>query len=149
MRTVRSSTALLAIALAAAACGGSSGGASSTAAAVSAAPTSAPATTAATTAAAPAGSTAELAAGKAVFDGDSGCSGCHTLKDAGASATVGPDLDKGLKGKSAAFIRESIVAPDAEITPGYPAGLMPKNFGQALKPAELDALVGYLAAVTG
>src|SRR5690348_10909518 len=34
------------------------------------------------------------AAGKAIFTGSSGCSGCHTLKDAGAHGTVGPNLDQ-------------------------------------------------------
>jgi mono/diheme cytochrome c family protein len=33
-------------------------------------------------------------AGKAVFQGSSGCTGCHTLADAGASGTVGPNLDE-------------------------------------------------------
>ena len=34
------------------------------------------------------------AAGKVIFTGASGCSGCHTLKDAGAHGTVGPNLDQ-------------------------------------------------------
>src|SRR6185503_13201000 len=33
-------------------------------------------------------------AGKAVFTGAAGCSGCHTLKDAGATGNVGPNLDQ-------------------------------------------------------
>ena len=32
-------------------------------------------------------------AGKAIFTGASGCTGCHTLADAGASGNVGPNLD--------------------------------------------------------
>jgi len=84
---------------------------------------------------------------KAVFE-DAGCGGCHTLADAGTTGGTGPDLDKGLKGKDEAFIRESIVDPSAEITPGYSDGIMPPNFGDTLQPAELDALVKYLAKVT-
>lgn len=34
----------------------------------------------------------DAAGGKAVF-ASAGCKGCHTLKDAGASGTVGPNLD--------------------------------------------------------
>ena len=34
------------------------------------------------------------AAGKVVFTGASGCGGCHTLADAGATGTVGPNLDE-------------------------------------------------------
>jgi mono/diheme cytochrome c family protein len=37
------------------------------------------------------GSGADLAAGKASFTAT--CGGCHTLKDAGTSGNVGPDLD--------------------------------------------------------
>jgi mono/diheme cytochrome c family protein len=33
------------------------------------------------------------AAGKKIFD-SAGCKGCHTLKDAGATGTVGPNLDQ-------------------------------------------------------
>ena len=50
-----------------------------------------------------------------------GCSACHTLADARATGTVGPDLDKSLKGKDEAFIRTSIVDPNAEIAKGYSA----------------------------
>jgi mono/diheme cytochrome c family protein len=32
-------------------------------------------------------------AGKAVFTGSAGCTGCHTLADAGSTGTVGPNLD--------------------------------------------------------
>jgi mono/diheme cytochrome c family protein len=35
----------------------------------------------------------DAAAGKAVFS-SAGCKGCHTLKDSGASGTVGPNLDQ-------------------------------------------------------
>jgi len=58
--------------------------------------TSTPSTTATTTATgggpakAPEG---DPAAGKAVFT-SAGCSGCHTLKAAGATGTVGPNLDQ-------------------------------------------------------
>jgi cytochrome c oxidase subunit II len=86
--------------------------------------------------------------GKAVFTDTGGCGACHTLADAGTSGGVGPDLDEGLKGKDEAFIRESIVDPSAEITEGFQDGVMPANFGDTLQPAELDALVKYLAEVT-
>ena len=85
--------------------------------------------------------------GKAVFT-ESGCGGCHTLADAGTSGGTGPDLDEGLKGKEEAFIRESIVDPSADVTKGFSDGIMPQNFGDTLQPAELDALVKYLAEVT-
>ena len=52
------------------------------------------------------------------------------------------------QGKDEAFIRESIVDPDAEIAQGFSPGIMPPNYGDTLQPAELDALVEYLAEVT-
>jgi len=52
-----------------------------------------PGQAATTTAAQPGGGGGNPTAGKAVFT-SAGCSGCHTLKDAGATGTVGPNLDQ-------------------------------------------------------
>ena len=87
--------------------------------------------------------------GKALFTSRRGCGGCHTLADAGASGTVGPDLDTVLKGKDAAFIKDVDRRPER----GDRRRLLgqrscPRNFGQTLRPAELDALVKYLSEVT-
>jgi cytochrome c oxidase subunit II len=94
-----------------------------------------------------AGGGGEAPDGKAVFT-DAGCGGCHTLADAGTSGGTGPNLDERLAGKDEAFIEQSIVEPSAEIAEGFSDGIMPPNFGDTLKPAELDALVKYLAEVT-
>jgi cytochrome c oxidase subunit II len=72
-----------------------------------------------------------------------GCAGCHTLKAAGATAKVGPNLGK-LGDVSAAFIRKSIVDPNADVTKGYEPNIMPQDFGDKLSKEELDALVKYL-----
>jgi mono/diheme cytochrome c family protein len=65
-----------------------------------AAPTEQTTTAAATTTTASTGTTAtstatqgDAVAGKSVFS-SAGCSGCHTLKAAGATGTVGPNLDQ-------------------------------------------------------
>ena len=84
-------------------------------------------------------------------DADTGataCGSCHTLADAGTTGTTGPDLDKTLKGKDAAFIKESILDPNKQIAPGYQPGIMPPNFGDTLSPQQVDALVKYLSEVT-
>jgi cytochrome c oxidase subunit 2 len=84
-------------------------------------------------------------------DADTGataCATCHTLADAGAKGQVGPDLDKVLKGKDAAFIKESILDPDKVIAPGFQPGVMPPNFGDTLSSEQVDALVKYLSEVT-
>jgi cytochrome c oxidase subunit II len=72
-----------------------------------------------------------------------GCAGCHTLKAAGATAKVGPDLGK-LGDVDAKFIRTSIVDPNADVTEGFRPNIMPGNFGTELSKEELDALVKYL-----
>ena len=53
-----------------------------------------------------------------------------------------------LRGKSAAFIKQSIENPDAYIAPGFMKGIMPPNYRDTLSPAEIDALVAYLSKVT-
>jgi cytochrome c oxidase subunit II len=86
--------------------------------------------------------------GKAVFAAN-GCGACHTLKAAGASGKIGPDLDTlpadaQRAGKPLdAFVHESIVTPDAYIEKGFPKGVMPKTFS-TLPKDQLDALVQFL-----
>jgi mono/diheme cytochrome c family protein len=100
-------------------------------------------TTGTQTAPPPAG---DAEAGKTVFTSSTaGCSGCHTLSAAGAKGTVGPDLDTALKGKDPAFIRQSIVDPNAEIAAGYPKNVMPPNFEQTLSKKQIDDLVALLS----
>ncbi|HJU37439.1 MAG TPA: cytochrome c oxidase subunit II [Gaiellaceae bacterium] len=108
------------------------------------APTSTTSTTSTTSS-----SSSPSAAGLAVFNANT-CSSCHTLSAAGATATIGPDLDKLVsyakqaKQPLAAFVHQSIVDPDAYVQPGYSKGLMPTTFGQSLTKTQLDALVTFL-----
>jgi cytochrome c oxidase subunit 2 len=97
--------------------------------------------------AAPAGGGGAVDA-KAIFTDTAGCGACHTLSAAGTTGTTGPDLGKVLKGKDKAFIKQSIIDPSAQIAPGYQDNIMPKDFGQRLQPAQVDALVNYLSQVT-
>jgi cytochrome c oxidase subunit 2 len=94
------------------------------------------------------GAAAADAVGKQVFTGAAGCTACHTLADANATGKTGPDLDQTLKSKNMAFIRQSIVDPNAVIAKGFAKGIMPQNFGQTLSKQQLDALVTYLHDVT-
>jgi mono/diheme cytochrome c family protein len=73
-----------------------------------------------------------------------GCGSCHTMQAAGASGTIGPNLDKELTADPASAARESIVDPNKEIVPGYSANVMPTNYGTAFTKRELDALVNYV-----
>jgi cytochrome c oxidase subunit 2 len=98
------------------------------------------------------GSAEQADAGKQVFTDTGGCGACHTLADAGTTGSVGPKLDdlaadakKYGKGKSLEeYVKESILDPEAVVVKGFPAGTMPKNFGDQLSPQEIDALVQYL-----
>ena len=74
-----------------------------------------------------------------------GCGTCHTLASVPAmKQSVGPDLT-GVGTKGADFIRESILNPSAVLTEGYEDGLMPQDFATSISPADLDAIVNYLA----
>ena len=77
-----------------------------------------------------------------------GCASCHTLKAAGATGKIGPDLDKlpayaKQAGKPLeAFVKESIVDPNAYVQPGFPKSVMPPF--STLPKDQLDALVKFL-----
>jgi cytochrome c oxidase subunit 2 len=91
------------------------------------------------------GKTATAAQGKTVFTGEGGCGACHTLADAGTTGTVGPNLNKvKIASKGAAFIKQSIDDPNAQIAAGFPKGVMPQDFKSRLGPQKVDALVKYL-----
>jgi cytochrome c oxidase subunit 2 len=94
--------------------------------------------------------------GKQVF-ASAGCGACHTLADAGSSATVGPNLDRlgaeaGRRkpGTSAEdYVQESVVDPRALVVEGFPRNVMPSDFGEQLSEEQIDALVEYLLRVSG
>jgi mono/diheme cytochrome c family protein len=74
-------------------------------------------------------------AGKQVFE-TAGCKSCHTLKDAGATGTVGPNLDQAKP-------------PDAlvveRVTNGK--GVMPSFSGQ-LTPQQISDVAAYVVQAT-
>jgi len=97
------------------------------------------------------GATGNATAGKAVF-ASNGCGSCHTLSAAGATGTIGPDLDKAVAGDAqkdnmplAAFIKQSITDPAAYTASGGPWSTpMPTTFGSSLSPAQIDDLVALI-----
>ncbi len=91
--------------------------------------------------------------GKTIFtagndNGATACGSCHQLAAAGTQAGIGPNLDEVLPGQTAQEISTSITNPEAKISPGKPAGVMPANYGEVLSPAELEAVTKYLVAST-
>jgi mono/diheme cytochrome c family protein len=107
-------------------------------------------TTTGTETGAPEQPSGDPAAGKELFTttAQPPCASCHTLQEANATGTVGPNLDEVLKGKDAAFIHESIVNPDAEIATGFSAGIMPAVYGDQLNDQQLADLVAFLGQAT-
>jgi mono/diheme cytochrome c family protein len=119
------------------------GGGTSTGASTTPAPPPAPTTTQATTTQATTtttgsggGSSAVVAQGKQVFE-TAGCTSCHTLKDANATGTVGPNLD------DAKPSRDKVVE---RVTNGK--GVMPSFKGQ-LTPQQIAAVAAYVSTVAG
>jgi mono/diheme cytochrome c family protein len=90
-----------------------------------------------------------VARGRQLFAAEP-CARCHRLDGVpGAAGTVGPDLShvaiaaaQRKPGMSAAaYLRESIVAPDAFTGPGYPRAVMPTL---ALDERQVSDLVAFL-----
>jgi mono/diheme cytochrome c family protein len=77
---------------------------------------------------------------------EKGCVACHRV--GGGGGTIGPPLDRIGNRHDAAYIRRSILTPNADTAKGYEkvAGVMPPTFGQQLSAAQLEALVDYLAS---
>ena len=96
--------------------------------------TSSESTTTETSAAPPEG---DPVAGKAIFTGASGCTGCHTLADAGSSGTVGPNLDDAKPSFDLAFDR---------VTNGQ--GAMP-SFKTSLTDQQRADVAAYVSSVAG
>jgi len=101
------------------------------------------------------GTTADATAGEQVFvqDATPPCNTCHPVE--GEANGVGPSLahiatdaatDKpGMTAEQ--YIRESITDPDVFVVPDFPAGVMPKTYGQQLSQQQLDNLVAYLLSL--
>lgn len=95
-------------------------------------PSTEPATTSATS-----GPLGDVAAGKTVFLGVSGCGGCHALADAGSTSSVASDLDE--KKPNEARVRTFAIKGE---------GAMPA-YDEQLTEQEIADVAAYVAAVAG
>lgn len=79
-----------------------------------------------------------------------GCGSCHTLSELGdiATGTVGPNLDEVIPGQNPEQVEQSIVDPNADVTQGFPEGVMPDTYAD-LPPKELQDLVDFLIESAG
>ncbi len=98
------------------------------------------------------GNGGSLAPGLSVFL-SSGCSACHTIDSVSqAGVAIGPNLSNIGGRADAAYIRESILDPNAVIAAVCPvgpcrSGVMPQTVGLLLSEDELDVLVQYLSSL--
>ncbi len=79
--------------------------------------------------------------------GQYGCIGCHKLE--GDGGEIGPDLTKIAASREPADILRKIDDPSAWTTPGFPAGIMPKDFAKTIPEGERSEIVAYLAGLSG
>ena len=121
--TLATALVVAAAALAVAGCGGTD---------AATPPSTEPATTETTP-----GLPGDLAAGKAVFLGISGCGGCHALADAGSTSSVASDLDE--KKPSEARVREFVIEGKDAMPP----------YDKQLSEQEIADVAAYVAAVAG
>jgi mono/diheme cytochrome c family protein len=88
-------------------------------------------------------------AGQAVFAGKGACVACHKAGAVGASP-VGPDLSNIAGSQTPEYIMGKILDPASKGTvSGFPAGVMPKTFGQQLSAQEYLDLVAFLLTLKG
>jgi cytochrome c6 len=81
--------------------------------------------------------TGDAGAGKEVFLGESGCASCHTLSDAGATGTIGPNLDATMPPPELVVDR---------VTNGQ--GGMP-SFADSLSEQQIQDVAAYVSSAAG
>jgi mono/diheme cytochrome c family protein len=89
-----------------------------------------------TTTAGGSGAKGDPVAGKVVFTGSGGCTGCHTLADAGSTAYGGPNLDQS---------KPSYARVIARVTDGF--GEMPPFIDLSKK--QIRDVAAYVSSVAG
>jgi len=88
-------------------------------------------------------------AGEKIFWGKGGCGQCHRVGPKGGS--IGPDLSRAGRQRSAAYIRASVLTPDADLTPGYATITVVTRDGRKIVGVErgLDNFSGQLMDLSG
>ncbi len=94
--------------------------------------------------------TGEMLFKQATIGNQPGCSTCHSL-EAGVTivgpslAGIGSQAGELVSGLSAEeFLRQSILEPNAYVTEGFAANIMPATWGDALSQEKVDDLVAFL-----
>ena len=102
----------------------------------------------------PAAPSSRVALGEALAR-ENGCLTCHT---ADGSPGIGPTW-KGLFGRTETlsdgskvvvdedYLYESIVNPNAKVVQGFPANVMPQDYGEKLSKEEIEAIIEYIRSL--
>ncbi len=75
------------------------------------------------------------------------CRMCHIV--AGSGGEVGPNLSAVGTRRNVESIRKKILDPTSSVVDGFPAGVMPPDFGNRMTAKELDMLAKFLAKQKG
>lgn len=84
------------------------------------------------------------------------CGGCHYLPDANIAGVTGPSW-VGIGDRASlrvpgeaprTYIQHSILYPNEYVVPGYPANVMPQNYGAQMDDTDLESVVDYLLLQT-
>jgi cytochrome c oxidase cbb3-type subunit III len=91
----------------------------------------------------------DVAAGERIFWGKGGCGQCHRVGVKGSS--LGPDLSSTGRRRSLAYLRSSILTPDADVTPGFSTITVVKRDGTKIVGVEknFDNFSAQLVDLTG
>ena len=80
--------------------------------------------------------TGDPAAGRAIFRGKGGCTGCHSVGPEGAS--LGPDLSDVGRRRDLQYLEESLLRPDADVPIRYRAIRLTTKSGQTVAGIRLN-----------
>ncbi len=73
------------------------------------------------------------------------CGACHKVAD--QVGAVGPDLTTIGATRDKAYLRRSLLDPNADAAAGFMAGMMPNIYSEQMSAKELEMLVDYLAGL--
>jgi mono/diheme cytochrome c family protein len=89
-------------------------------------------------------------AGQAIFTGKGTCFACHKAGAIPGAAPVGPDLSNLAGSQTPEYIMGKVLNPASKgVVSGFPAGVMPKTFGQQLTAQEYLDLTAFLLTLKG
>jgi putative heme-binding domain-containing protein len=74
--------------------------------------------------------------GEAIYSGKGGCTSCHQINQRGGR--IGPDLSRVGRARSATFLRESLVDPNAYLSSGYNTITVVKNDGSKIVGVQMN-----------